>query len=116
MGAVFGGSSSSTFGGRGAGGFLSRTTSVTAALFMITSLSLTVLSSRVDDESVISDDVVPLETTAPVAIPPTPGMGADIDTGAAPAVPEAKWGEEDNKTAPAPITKETPKSSQNTTK
>lgn len=74
MGAVFGGSSSSTFGGRGAATFLSKTTSVVAALFMFTSLSLAVLSSRVDEESVISDDAVPLESTAPLPAPARPGM------------------------------------------
>jgi preprotein translocase subunit SecG len=77
MGAVFGGSSSSTFGGQGAGTFLSRTTSVVAALFMITSLALAILSSRVDEQSVISDDIVPIQSTAPLPPPAKPRMETD---------------------------------------
>lgn len=46
MGAALGGASSQIFGGRGAGNFLSRVTSVAAIIFFMTSLSLSMMSSR----------------------------------------------------------------------
>jgi len=46
MGAALGGASSQIFGGRGAGNFLSRLTSVAAVIFFVTSLSLSMMSSR----------------------------------------------------------------------
>jgi preprotein translocase subunit SecG len=49
MGAAFGGGGAAqVFGGRGAGNLLTRTTSVCAALFMLTSVSLAYLSSSGD--------------------------------------------------------------------
>ena len=49
IGAAFGGGASAqVFGGRGAGNLLTRTTSICAALFMITSVSLAYLSSSGD--------------------------------------------------------------------
>ncbi|HEY4485538.1 MAG TPA: preprotein translocase subunit SecG [Nitrospiria bacterium] len=44
MGATFGGSSQTLFGSRGAGGFLSKMTIAAAVIFMVTSLSLSILS------------------------------------------------------------------------
>ncbi|MCI0529229.1 MAG: preprotein translocase subunit SecG [Nitrospira sp.] len=46
MGAVFGGSSQTLFGSRGAATFLSKVTVVAAAAFMLTALSLAVLSKE----------------------------------------------------------------------
>ncbi len=46
MGAAFGGSSQTIFGSRGAATFLSKLTVVAAVLFMITSLSLSVLTKE----------------------------------------------------------------------
>ncbi len=46
MGAAFGGASAQIFGGRGAGNFLSKLTSVAAVVFFLTSITLSVLSSR----------------------------------------------------------------------
>jgi preprotein translocase subunit SecG len=48
MGAAFGGSSQSVFGGAGAGNFLTRLTVVMAALFMLLSASLAYLSTSSD--------------------------------------------------------------------
>ena len=49
MGAAFGGGGAAqVFGGRGAGNLLTRTTSICAALFMLTSVSLAYLSSSGD--------------------------------------------------------------------
>jgi preprotein translocase subunit SecG len=45
MGAAFGGSSQTVFGGSGAGNFLTRLTVVSAALFMMLSAALTYVSS-----------------------------------------------------------------------
>ena len=118
MGAVFGGSSSSTFGGQGAGTFLSKTTAVVAGLFMLTSLSLAILSSRVDEESVISDDVVPVQQTAPGLPPALPRMEPDPEAfkvKATPqtakpvqpaAIPTAKVGPGAEEKAAAPVTTE----------
>jgi preprotein translocase subunit SecG len=46
MGAVFGGSSSTVFGSSGAGNLLTKLTTATAIVFMITSLGLTYFSSH----------------------------------------------------------------------
>jgi len=46
MGAALGGGSQSVFGGRGAQTFLGKVTSVCAAIFMVTSVTLAVMSSR----------------------------------------------------------------------
>jgi len=46
MGAAFGGGSQTVFGGRGAQTFLGKVTSACAAIFMLTSVTLAVLSSR----------------------------------------------------------------------
>ena len=71
MGAVFGGSSSTVFGSSGAGTFLTRLTTVTAIVFMLTSLSLTYFSARRNTATVFD--------TAPPAAAPAPQ---------APAAPE----------------------------
>ncbi len=57
--AVFGGSSSSTvFGPRGATTVLAKVTAVLATLFILTSLSLYILSSRAQKASVVEKSVV----------------------------------------------------------
>ncbi len=76
MGASFGGASSQIFGGRGAGNFLSRVTSVAAVIFFLTSLTLSMMSSR--QHSVIhAKRPVATDTSAPgQSMPPTPAPGA----------------------------------------
>lgn len=60
--AVFGGGGSGTvFGSRGASNFLTRTTTVCAVVFMITSMTLSWMSSR--DRSVVGDIPVEAATT-----------------------------------------------------
>jgi preprotein translocase subunit SecG len=85
MGAVFGGSSSTVFGSSGAGTFLSRLTTATAIIFMLTSLSLTYFSARRNSATVFD--------TAPVSAPPAaaPEVPAAPDAGAPaePAPPQA---------------------------
>ncbi|MCC6641185.1 MAG: preprotein translocase subunit SecG [Deltaproteobacteria bacterium] len=67
IGAVFGGGGSSTvFGSRGAGNFLSRLTTGAAIVFFATSLSLAVLGSG-HRGSVFGESPVPAEEPAPAA-------------------------------------------------
>jgi len=57
IGAVFGGGASSTvFGSRGAGNFLTKLTSIAAVIFMITSLWLSYLGSRQFSPKSIMDE------------------------------------------------------------
>jgi preprotein translocase subunit SecG len=73
MGAVFGGSSSTVFGSSGAGTFLTRLTTATAIVFMLTSLSLTYFSARGNTATVF--DSAPA-ASAPEAPPIAPAPGA----------------------------------------
>lgn len=71
MGAVFGGGASQTaFGSQGAAGFLEKTTIVCAVVFMVTSLSLAILSSN-KQKSLIQDSnpLPPIERTVPESTP-----------------------------------------------
>jgi len=89
IGAVFGGGASSTvFGSRGAGNFLSKLTTTSAAIFMITSLSLSYLWTRASGERLFSDP----ESTAPPAVEKPLfeelGQAPAAEPGALPALPE----------------------------
>jgi preprotein translocase subunit SecG len=85
MGAAFGGSSQTIFGSRGAATFLSKLTVGAAILFMVTSLSLSILSrersiapSIVDTEAK-KEEVVPKDVPAaggPDTLPANPSEGA----------------------------------------
>ncbi len=73
LGAAFGGSSQTLFGGRGAATFLNKLTTIVAITFMVTSLLLTVAS--VKKATVIKE--VPAKKEAaqpapPVQLPPAP--------------------------------------------
>jgi preprotein translocase subunit SecG len=69
MGAAFGsGSAGSLFGASGSANFLSRSTAVAAAVFFITSLSLTYIYSHAAQPQGVMDKVVPAAApAAPVA-------------------------------------------------
>lgn len=54
LGAIFGGGSQAIFGPRGAGNFLTKLTTITAIIFMVTSLLLTVISNRPQTSSIMS--------------------------------------------------------------
>lgn len=75
MGASFGGASQTIFGSSGAATFLGRLTAAAAAIFMITSLSLTVIGNSktgsVMPETAKSKAVMPQETkpVAPQEVP-----------------------------------------------
>ncbi len=87
MGAAFGsGASTTVFGSRGAGSFLTRTTAVLAALFFATSIGLAFLATRMGD--VRTGSVVDtLETPAAVPAPAQPA-GGDGDVPTLPSKPQ----------------------------
>lgn len=102
IGAVFGGSSQTVFGSGGAANLLTRLTTWTAVIFMITSLFLTWFSTRSLTVSV-ADDIIPAEPpplVAPASEPAAPAAAADTsataETGAAdePAATDPVAGEE----------------------
>ena len=67
LGGAFGGSTQAVFGGRGAQTFLGKVTSASAAVFMLTSLSLSYLSTR--SGSVVKEAPAP---TAPAPVQSAP--------------------------------------------
>jgi preprotein translocase subunit SecG len=92
IGAAFGGGSSQTvFGGRGAATFLTKLTTALAVLFMLTSLTLTILASQRGGSTVVGEEAPRPTQSAPrdagspapaAPVPPTSG-------GQAPAAPAA---------------------------
>jgi len=94
IGAVFGGGASSTvFGSRGAGNFFTRLTAGAAVLFMLTSLSLSVIGAQSVGESILDDEGAEA-ATAPVEEPfaeiplETPGTTAPGGEAAPPPATE----------------------------
>lgn len=69
MGAAFGGSSQTLFGSRGAATVMSKVTTITAILFMLTSLTLAIFSVR--RESVMSS--VPVKESPAKSLPGATG-------------------------------------------
>jgi preprotein translocase subunit SecG len=102
MGAAFGGSSQTIFGSRGSATFLSKLTVVAAITFMVTSLSLSILTRERSVASGVIDtgtkeEAVPKEKGVPggpVTIP------TDPSTGAAPTQPEGSKPAEGSKPSP----------------
>ena len=87
IGAAFGGSSQTVFGSRGPGTFLSKVTVAAAVIFMLTSLSLALLSRQENVASSVID--VPatsgaLPSSAPAGTEPVP-ESASPDASGAPA-------------------------------
>jgi len=84
MGAAFGsGSSGSLFGASGSANFLSRTTGVLAAVFFMTSLGLTYLSSHKTEDGGVMDKEVPVQSAKPVQPTQQPAESSQ----AAPEIP-----------------------------
>lgn len=91
MGAAFGGSSQTLFGSRGAATFMNKLTTSAAILFMVTSLTLAIFSSK--QESVMSSVTVeqpanPLQDAASGPIQEeasAPGQGEDQEQPIEPA-------------------------------
>ncbi|MEK6690804.1 MAG: preprotein translocase subunit SecG [Nitrospirota bacterium] len=73
IGAAFGGGSSQTlFGSRGAASFLSKITTVSAIIFMLTSLSLAVISAK-KSGSIVLEDKKPTQEIPVEKVPPATG-------------------------------------------
>lgn len=88
IGAAFGGSSQTIFGSRGATTFLSKMTIAAASLFMLTSLSLSILSNQRSVASSIVDTLPPAATTpAPAHVPAPDGAAESAHPPATPAAP-----------------------------
>ena len=97
LGAAFGGSSQTIFGSRGAATFLNKMTTISAIVFMITSLTLAVVTAK--GGSVIKKSPV---TEGQKSLPPTPGpmQGGGLQPGQTPA-PAQQQGQQ----TPLPTTK-----------
>ena len=72
MGAAFGGASNTIFGGAGPASFLNKVTTIAAIMFMLTSFTLALMSSRGGDSSSKVLDAVPTQQTQPVEQTETP--------------------------------------------
>jgi preprotein translocase subunit SecG len=95
-GAFGGGASSTVFGERGAGGFMSKLTTTMAIVFMITSLIISVYVPRWNSEAPVSQGIeLSSPSAAPVAPPamPTAAPIAPVAPIAAPATPITVPGE-----------------------
>ncbi len=79
IGAAFGGSSQTVFGSRGPGTFLSKVTVGTAMIFMLTSLSLALLSRQAHTSSTVID-LHPQTHQESSSTTPTSTIPADSDT------------------------------------
>lgn len=87
MGAAFGsGSSGSLFGASGSANFLSRTTGVLAAIFFMTSLGLTYLSTNRNESGGVMDKAVPIQSVKPAE--PAPAAPAEEGPSKATEIPE----------------------------
>ena len=92
MGAAFGsGSAGSLFGSSGSANFLSRTTAIMAALFFMTSLGLTYLSSHKGQEGGVMSthqEEAPAEPAAAIPAPTSPAPQAGQGDSKANEVPK----------------------------
>jgi preprotein translocase subunit SecG len=107
MGAAFGGSSQTLFGGRGAATFLSKVTVGAAALFMMTSLGLSVLSHEQSVASSIMEAPKAEEATIPkqTGTPGGPNELPEAKGGApseAPSTPPSQTPSPENPSGPSP--------------
>ena len=80
-GAFGGGGSQTVFGARGAATFLSKATTVSAVIFMITSLTLSLMSSPTESRG---KSVLPADAPSPTA-PAQPGPGKGSQAPPSPA-------------------------------
>ncbi|AGW12257.1 preprotein translocase subunit SecG [Megalodesulfovibrio gigas] len=101
MGVIFGGGSSSLFGGSGAGGLLVKITAMAAAIFLTTSLGYNYLnkSGRNDDGSVMDAAIVSTQGAPENATMPPAGLLIE-EKGAA---PDFSVKESSEAAAPAPM-------------
>lgn len=107
--AAFGGAGSSQtfFGSRGPATFLSRLTTVAAAVFMVTSLSLAYLSSHAQQRSIIIDQPPPTPTL-PEAGQPAPPAESPATPAPSTDSPSAPSSSSETVPAPGPATETAP--------
>lgn len=74
LGAAFGGSSQTLFGARGAATLFSKLTTISAIVFMLTSLSLAIIASR--GGSVVRKGPAATMPKRNIPLPPAPGQSA----------------------------------------
>jgi len=79
MGAAFGGASQTLFGGAGPANFLNKVTTIAAIVFMFTSLSLAIISSKGDSSSKVLE-AAPVQQTQPVVNTPVPSATETSET------------------------------------
>ncbi len=89
MGAAFGsGSAGSVFGSSGSANFLSRTTAVLAAIFFVSSISLTIFTSKKTDHKGVMTQ--PVESSPASSLPsqiPTPPASVPASSVPVPSAP-----------------------------
>jgi preprotein translocase subunit SecG len=90
MGAAFGsGSAGSVFGSSGSANFLSRTTAVIATIFFVTSIGLTIFSTKkTADKGIMTQPIEPSSQSLPGQIP-TPPASAPASAVPVPSAPAA---------------------------
>ena len=94
IGAVFGsGASTTVFGSRGAGNFLTKLTTVSAAIFMLTSLSLSYLWSIASSDRLFEEEQ-PAAIEEPLFEEPGPIPAPQDPTSTIPALPEPAAGQD----------------------
>ena len=102
-GAFGGGGSQTAFGTRGAATFLSKATTATAVLFMVTSMGLSIVATRASGSSgsVLDDHPAPASETAPApedsgsGLPALPPLSEEPAASDADATDPAATGQED---------------------
>jgi len=87
LGAAFGGSSQTLFGSRGAATFLNKITTISAIVFMVTSLSLAFITAK--GGSVIKKGPVATEEQKTVPQTPAPPSGFGVQPDQSPAQGQA---------------------------
>jgi len=93
MGSAFGGSSQTVFGTSGAGNFLSKFTTVSAIIFMLTSLTLSAMTSKKEKASLLTstDTSIPAQTSS-APLPAVPATEKTGETGTAEPAKSAEVG------------------------
>ncbi len=114
MGSAFGGASQTLFGGAGPANFLNRVTTIAAIVFMFTSLSLAILSSRGGSSSKVLDASPVQETQTVVAETPTPAAEMSPTTTQPPTETTTVPAEETSQTQPSAETTIAPVDEQKT--
>lgn len=87
LGTALGGGGETFFGGRGAAPFLTRATTILAVVFMVTSLSLALLSGRGRRESSAIEKALQQEQRSS---PPPAGQPGELPASPAPEMPSGK--------------------------